>query len=172
MKSSLTILSLLLMWNCTPIKNFSYQLTRSSSYDRYAASLKQPGLQETSLVTDWLETGQTILQDASNKITLPFDETAYFAGNRVEARAYRLQLNEGQQIDIQVKTSPRNFQVFTNLFLIKDKEEKDKFIPIPPLDLEKKKLQFIIENDGDYILRLQPQLLVGGRYDLNIEIGQ
>jgi len=172
MKSSIVTLGLFLICSCTQFKNFSYQLTRSSSYDRYANSLKQAGLQETSLVRDWLETGQNILQDTTRKIILPFSETAYFAGNRVEARAYRLQLKAGQLINIQVKTSSRNFQVFTNLFFLKGKEQKEKLIAIPPLDLEKRKLQFTIENSGEYVVRLQPQLLVGGRYEFNIELNQ
>ncbi|MEM9885831.1 MAG: hypothetical protein AAF849_08065 [Bacteroidota bacterium] len=165
MKFVFYTLVLLFLTSCAPLQNFGFQFS-SSSYDRYLASLRKASLDDTSMGKDWIAAGMAALQDSSF-VQPPFQTTAYFAANRINAQSYRMNLQAGQKIYIQLKSTPRGFELFHDLFFYK--KERQRYIDISPLDLEERKLEYNIRNTGEYVLRIQPRLLTGGRYDLEID---
>ncbi|MEM9849022.1 MAG: hypothetical protein AAF847_14140 [Bacteroidota bacterium] len=165
MKSILYTLALFSLVSCTSFQNFTFQFS-SSSYERYVASLYKASLDGTSMGQEWIAAGQAALRD-SNIIQLPFETTSYFAANRIAAQSYRMNLQAGQTIYIDLRTIPRGIDLFNDLFFYK--ADRDKYVDLNPIDPEARKLAYNIKNTGAYVLRIQPRLLAGGRYDLKIE---
>lgn len=154
----------LIVESCTPIRYFGANLFNTSSYNRYVSSLKKAGLDKTSMGTDWITRGEQTLLD-SNIVSLPFEEIAYFAANRIDAKSYQLDLSKGQQIEVEFRTTPRDLLLFVDLF---QRREEEKTIFIPAQTPKDRLYRYTIINDGMYVLRVQPQMLTGGRYGIRI----
>ncbi len=74
---------------------------RSSPYDQYVAMLQRSGLDKTNLGGAWTAASASALRSAA-PITSPFAETGYFAAGQPTAVAYRLELQRGRRLVIEV----------------------------------------------------------------------
>lgn len=169
MKYLIFIISLFLLFKCTEIKQLGRQITYTSPYDRYLASLKQAGLKGTAMVKAWTEQGQKALLDTI-EVVPPYEETGYFTSTRIQARGYRIQLKEGQQLSLDLKTNPRNLNIFLDVFQAQVKDGEIKYESIIAVDTSKRQLEYEIKSSGEYIIRLQPELFTSGRYDFSITL--
>jgi peptidoglycan LD-endopeptidase LytH len=140
------------------------RLTRSASpYERYAETLAQAGLHETALGRDWVAAGQAALR-APAPAALPFRETGYFAPETPGAAAYRLDVTEGRRlsIDVTFETATPG-RLFVDLFEVREPEAPRR---VASLDPETTTLTLDVRRPTTFIVRLQPELLRGGRYSV------
>src|SRR5215210_4922896 len=89
---------------------------RSSPYDEYVAMLERAGLDKTNLGGQWATASESALRSAA-PIVSPFAETGYFAAGQPTAVAYRLELQRGRRLLIEVgfeATEPG--RLFVDLF--------------------------------------------------------
>jgi hypothetical protein len=121
---------------------------------------------ETSIGKDWLAAGERALRD-TNYIDIPIDEIAYFASNRIDAKSYRMRLEKGQEIEVAFKTVPRDLLLFVDLFAYLD--ENDKYLSISTPVGDNRTYRYTIKQSGEFVLRVQPQILAGGRYGIRIK---
>ncbi len=133
----------------------------ASPYERYLETLRGAGLDQTALGRDWARAGTASLQNAV-AVTTPFSETGYFPPETPSAAAYRLDLQRGRRLAVEFQfESGGPGQLFVDLFRLADGDPPRR---VASLDPDATALSFDVDRDGTYVLRLQPELLRGGRY--------
>jgi peptidoglycan LD-endopeptidase LytH len=131
-------------------------------YEQYVDALKAAGLDSTALGRDWVSAGQTAL---SRPVVarLPFRETGYFPPHLAGSVAYRLELRRGRKlaIDVTFDTVHPEARLFVDLFRVMDEGEPERVASMPA---DTSAMVYDVRRDGTYLLRLQPELLRGGRW--------
>lgn len=141
-------------------------LNKQSPYEKYEQSLKEAGLNETALGREWIESGQRAIKD-SLYIPLPFKESGYFRAEKPNAAGFRFKARRGEVLTIQVDVkSRRDTQMFIDLFTVEKSTLETKHLLSG--DSSTYNLEYEIEEDQDYIIRLQPELLRGGHYTITV----
>ncbi len=147
-----------------------------TAYDRYARSLTDAGLAETALGRDWLLASDSALR-APMQIALPFRETGVYSRGEARAIAYRVSLTDGQLLTATMRADGLPLQFFVDLFE-QTADTAKPFVHRATADSATNAgewsefvLQFEARRTGDYVIRLQPELLRDGRYDLTLLIG-
>lgn len=136
---------------------------KQTPYEAYSSALKDAKLDRTALGSKWLAAGAAVFED-SLVISLPYSETAYFDASEVTANGYRFMAEEGQVINVEIETlSIEALTIFLDLFQLKDAPEH-----VAASDTAAVTLQYEVKETSVYMLRLQPELLRGGRYQLKI----
>lgn len=159
------IVPILFLWGCGEIKTV---FKKPAPYDEYKESLEKAGLINTALGTEWLKAGEAALQDSSI-IELPHREKGYFPANKIRTSVVRFQANRGELLTFQIITdTTEHFEIFSDLFFI-----KNDLMPEYKKAAYKEKLtnsfNYQVDENGIYLLRLQPELLKGGSYQLIIK---
>jgi murein DD-endopeptidase MepM/ murein hydrolase activator NlpD len=138
-----------------------------SAHEAYAHSLEQANLHQTALGRDWMDAGRRALEE-SIEITLPFEEAFYWDPRNAEAGAYRFFVNRGIRVEVEIGIqSADSLLLFADLF----RERGDTLIQrihVATADEERHRLEFEPRRDAFYALRLQPELLRGGRFKVSI----
>lgn len=138
---------------------------KKSPHDQYAKKLTDAGLDKTSLGVSWF----TAAVNALNRplaINIPFKEVGYFAGETPKAAGYSFPVKKGEVLVTQIQIHPAGS---ANLFIdLWHKSGNDDPKYIASSDTSTLVLRQEIDEDGNYILRLQPELLRGIQYTLTI----
>ncbi|HEX8529291.1 MAG TPA: peptidase M23, partial [Cytophagales bacterium] len=97
---ALALLALLAGCNTrtTPLREV---FRKQTPYEKYEQSLRNADLDKTALGQDWLLAGRRVLRD-STVITIPFQETGYFAADKPNAYSYRIDARRGERIVVRV----------------------------------------------------------------------
>lgn len=131
-------------------------LNRTSPYDTYAAQLEQAGLAATALGRDWTAAGARALATPA-VVAPPFMEAGYFAADAPAALAYRLPLTRGRRLVVDVAIeSLQPTRVFVDLFAVRDGAPPER---VASLEDGASTLTYAVARDGDYLVRVQPELL-------------
>lgn len=140
------------------------RLTRPPSpHEAYAESLRSSGLDQTALGRDWLGAAARALETPV-EVVLPFRESGYFAPDKSSAVAYRFALQRGRTLAVEASfESLGQGRLFVDLFRLETGAPPERLTSIPA---DAASLTLTIEADGTYLLRVQPELLRGGRYTL------
>ncbi len=134
-----------------------------SAHEAYAHSLEQANLHLTALGRDWIEAGQQALEDAVD-VSLPFEEAFYWDSRMAEAGAYRFFVKRGVRVEVEISVqSADSMLIFADLFRETD-DTLTQRIHVATADEEGHRLEFEPRRDSYYALRLQPELLRGGRF--------
>ena len=149
---------------CAPSAVLRRAFPPSFPHDGYAQSLRQAGLDRTALGRDWLAAAEGALHTTLS-VTLPYRETGYFAPEEPGAVAYRFEARRGQRlrIDVELEASDSG-QLFIDLFVPGLGSHPPEHVASAPAGTGR--LEFEVTRDGAHLLRLQPELLRGGRYTL------
>ena len=138
-----------------------------SAYEAYAHSLEQINLHNTALGRDWMSAGRRALEESID-IALPFDEAFYWDPRSAEAAGYRFFVKRGVRIEVEIAVQASDAMLlFADLF----RERGDTLIQrihVATADEEMHRLEFEPRRDAYYALRLQPELLRGGRFRVSI----
>jgi murein DD-endopeptidase MepM/ murein hydrolase activator NlpD len=141
------------------------RLVRTASpYERYADTLERAGLDETALGRDWVRAGEQALATAV-AAELPFSETGYFPPDAPSAAAYRMNLPRGRRLSVEVTfESAQPGRLFVDLFETSSEGKPPQLVAW--LAEDGTTFTHDVERDATYLLRIQPELLRGGRYTL------
>src|SRR5688572_4906845 len=150
------------MSGCAPGSPLREAVRPSSPYERYAESLRDAGLDQTALGRDWRAAGDGALTTAT-AVDLPLRETGYLPADDPTARAWRFTLPQGRRLVIDVETIAADpFRVFLDLFELRG--EPPELRRVASAGADARHLAFEPERSGTFVLRLQPELLRGGRF--------
>src|SRR5688572_17619365 len=142
---------------------FGGLLERRTPRESYVASLQAAGLGGTALVRDWTAAADASLRSAA-AAKLPLTNDVRHDPATPQSYAYRLSLQRGRVLRVELTVSgDEPAIVFVELF-----DASDLAKPIAYSDRTELRIAHEIEKDGDYILRIQPELLRGGA----LRIGQ
>lgn len=139
--------------------------TDISPYEEYLESLEKADLRHRPMVEEWKRAGEDVFKD-SILIQIPFSEQGFFSAGEPEARSYRIELKEGQVLEIAGTFITKNEgKLFLDLFKLEDNVWKqiahsDTLFLLP--------IEF--DENTTCLLRIQPELLVDLYYTLNINL--
>ena len=138
-------------------------LVPPSPHEDYSAMLRKAGIDGTALGQDWNRAGQQALSHPV-AVTTPFRETGYFPPEEARAIAYRLELQRGRRLAVDIAfDSSVPARLFVDLFRATGEPTPER---VAFLDADQSSLVYDVERDGAYLLRIQPELLRGGRFTL------
>lgn len=134
--------------------------TRATPHEAYAKSLEEAGLAQTALGRDWTSAATRALSDPT-PAKLPLTNAVTHDPAKPTAYGYRLDLQRGRVVKVALEVSASEpALVFIDLFRVAGTGE-----PLRPVAHAAKgeaSLEYEVERDGTYVLRIQPELLRGG----------
>ncbi|MEX0967915.1 MAG: M23 family metallopeptidase [Bacteroidia bacterium] len=149
---------------CNEIKEV---IKKSSPHEVYTKSLVKAGLEQTALGRQWQQTASAALSD-SLIISLPYQEEGYFFADKVQATGLRFTGKRGQKMIFSLETTPpAHFRIFMDLFILKEGKSPEQ---VAFLGEDEFMMEFTAKSNAEYLLRMQPELLKGGRYTLTIRL--
>ncbi len=134
----------------------------SSPHREYAESLARTGLADTAIGQEWLAAAARAVAEPV-AIALPFTRVSRIAMDRPAALAYALTLKRGQRLDVTVTVADdAPAQAFVDVFE-PDTIEPDAAASPVARAAALRALAFEPRTDSRLIVRVQPELLRGGR---------
>lgn len=162
-RTSLPVLLCLVVSACSQPEPPRPSLTEAPTHARYSAALGEFGLNKTALGQDWLAAASQALVSPTPS-RLPFSETGYFPATDPSAVSYRLDLRRGRRLLIDVTfEAVEPSRLFIDLFEVVEGREPRLVASTPP---DGRMLDYEVRRDAPHLLRVQPELLRGGRYTL------
>lgn len=138
--------------------------------EAYVHTLASAGLLETALGRQWARSGEAVLEQGAVLAT-PFRESGYLDPAVPAAVAYRFRVRAGQRFAVGVRiVPPSNALVFVDLFRAPT-EPGEAPVHVLSADSGVTAVEYEPQRDAEFIVRVQPELLRGGRYTLTAEIG-
>jgi len=138
-----------------------------SAHEAYQHSLEEANLSETALGSDWIRVGKEALESPV-EIALPYEEAFYWDPKSAEAGGYRFFVQRGLRVEVEISAySSDSLLLFADLF----RETGDTAIyrtHVATADEKMRRLEFEPRRDSYYALRLQPELLRGGKFKVLI----
>ncbi len=139
----------------------------ATPHEAYSRSLQQAGLQETALAREWLGAADAALRQPV-RVTLPIEEAGYLPAERPRAVAFRVNLVRGRRLVLNADLAPApGALLFIDVYAMPEAAD-DSLRHVIAADSGVRFLAFEPRRTGDYIIRIQPELLRGGRYHLSL----
>lgn len=166
-KSILLALSFLfLLFSSCSKKGIGNLLEPKSPYEKYVQKLKESDIEKTALGQDWINAGEKALRD-SILIELPFKEVGYFPETKVSALGYQFMARRGEVIAVDTEWESRQVsKVFIDLF---EQNPANNSLDVVTSADSTGRINYEVKEDKIFMVRLQPELLRGGKYTLTIK---
>jgi murein DD-endopeptidase MepM/ murein hydrolase activator NlpD len=143
---------------------------KKSPHEQYSQHIIDAGLKETALGRSWFQAAAKSL-DSPLAITLPYQESGYFAAERPQAAGWKFYGKRGEKLNIILDKKPvSGFMVYMDLWENAGGENNSRRL-LSAADTASGSIDYEIRADGQYLLRVQPELLKGGEYNLSIRTG-
>lgn len=138
-------------------------------HERYQRRLQETGLDQTAMGRDWIAAASQSL-DQAIPIAVPYREESFLDEREAAASAYRIFLRRGQRLEAIFESETDGlYQVFLDLFLIPAGTRPARR-HLRSADGQERRIEYLVSRDGDYMIRVQPELLRGGRYTITIVV--
>ncbi|UCE41782.1 MAG: M23 family metallopeptidase [Candidatus Aminicenantes bacterium] len=139
----------------------------SNSHEAYVQSLRSAGLAHTAIARDWILASENSMKNPVD-MEPPFEETFYVDHAAAFAVAYHFSVIKGQRVEIDVAfDGQKRCRLFMDLFRVRGLTYEDWRL-VASANNNEKHLEFEPKQDSEYVLRLQPELLRGGRFTVTI----
>jgi murein DD-endopeptidase MepM/ murein hydrolase activator NlpD len=138
-------------------------------HERYAMRLVEAELDHSALGRDWMAVAEAALLN-SVAVTAPYREESYLDPREAMAASYRISLRRGQRLEVAFESIPDSaYRVFLDVFRApRDSGEAPRHLM--SADSLERSLEYLVGRDADYLVRIQPELLRGGRYSITIVV--
>lgn len=157
----------------------------ATAYERYAHSLIDAGLDSTALGLEWLAASDSALR-SPHEARLPAREIGVYSRSEARAVAYRVSLKDGQRLVLSLTSEGLPARIFLDLYEISG-DTANPFVhrstaeevpqistssdstAVPDTTGTRLALSYEARRDADFIVRLQPELLRDGRFELTLQ---
>lgn len=136
-----------------------------NAHDAYRYGLETAGLAQSALGKDWIEASTRSLS-APTQIQSPYQESLFFDPSRAQAAGYVLEVKRGQKIEVKVEVPADSQRIFIDLYHFN--RESGTWRHVASADSVYHQLGFEPRRDAPYVLRVQPELLRGGNYKIQV----
>lgn len=144
------------------------------AYDRYAQSLRDAGLDSTALGREWLAASDSALRTPLTA-SLPAREIGFYSRTEARAVAYSMSLREGQRVRVTLRADGLPARLYLDLYEVTGDSATALAhratalsAPLPDTAAAMLSLDYEAHATATYVVRLQPELLRSGRYELTI----
>jgi murein DD-endopeptidase MepM/ murein hydrolase activator NlpD len=149
-----------------PERGFLGFFRETTPHEAYLMGLAETGLATSALGQEWMAAAEGA-KIRPLPLDLPYQEEGFFPQEEPTALGYRFSLRRGQRLTVQVDlASEAETRVFLDLFRLAPDTLR------PPVHLYSPdsgtQLTFEPRRTGEYLLRIQPELLRGGRFRVMI----
>lgn len=136
-------------------------------HERYERLLRAQGFDQTALGREWVTAAASSLAEPVS-VQSPFREEGFLDPRAASAVAYAIDLRRGQRVTVTFESAPdAAFQVFLDLFAAGEAAPER----LASADSLARALAYVARHDGTFLVRVQPELLRGGRYAVTIVVG-
>ena len=158
-----------LLAGCEKVEQIVDARRELTPHEAYAASLQSAGLASTALGRDWIEAAKAALT-TPQPVPLPYREEGFLAADDPAAVGLRVDLKRGQVLTVRAAfDAGDSARVFVDLFRLPE-QAGDPARPLVRVDSLSDALVYEPYRDGAYLIRLQPELLRGGRYRVELTL--
>ncbi len=136
-------------------------------HEDYRLGLTEAGLTESALGRAWVAAAEAAVKRPL-EVDLPYQEAGFFPSEEPLALGYRFSLKRGQRLTVGVSLQgAADARLFVDVFRAAPDTVR---APVAVLSGEAGG-EFVFEprRSGDYLLRVQPELLRGGRFHVTID---
>lgn len=159
----------LLLTGCEQVEQVIDARRDLTPHEAYAASLETAGLAGSALGRDWMRAADRALHEPLI-VGLPYREEGFLSADAPSAVGLRLALQRGQVLTVRTSFYAQDpARVFVDLFRV-PAQSGDPLRPLARVDSLPDGMVYEPYRDGEYVLRLQPELLRGGRYQLMLSL--
>ena len=137
------------------------------THEEYEAGLQASGLADSLLGLGWRNAGVDSLA-APMAVEPPYRETGAFFAHETRALGLTFDAVEGQQLKLSLQLDPASTgRLFVEVFY----DSRDDRQPTEVAELgEFSSASVVLERDGRYVIRIQPELLATVIYELRVEL--
>lgn len=138
------------------------------SHQRYTEALQSLGIGDSAVASQWVESAEEALQEPT-PVLPPVTETVYFDPREGEAAAFEFPVPRGQEVEITIDTDVQ--QYFADIYRIANEMQGNRLeSPVHVASSSGEgRIVFVPRRSGRYLLRVQPEILRGGRFDIQID---
>lgn len=165
-------LSLVFVGACTLPDGLRSRVRTLTPHDQYGQALRRAGLDSTALGRDWLAASDSAMR-APLALSLPFREAGAYTRSDARAVAWAFVLPRGRQLDVMVRHEGLPARLFVDLF-----QQTSDSIPRMMHEatavrdsLGGSRITHEAQDSARYVLRLQPELLRDGRFEIHVRSG-
>jgi murein DD-endopeptidase MepM/ murein hydrolase activator NlpD len=155
---------------CAQVEQFTEELFDTETpRERYEVRVDRAGLSGTALAIDWRSAGERALREAP-VVESPYAEEGYLPPGEPDALAFRLPVRRGQHVRFEFSLhSDSAALLFLDAWQIVE-DTITTFRHVESADSGATVLEFEPRRDADYVVRVQPELLRGGRFTVSLEL--
>ncbi|MGI4835056.1 MAG: M23 family metallopeptidase [Janthinobacterium lividum] len=163
---------LALVAGCSKPQTLGGLFQKTTPHDDYARALDRAGLQEAALGRQWQQAAHRALRD-SLVVTLPVLETGYFRPEQPTAASYRYAVRAGELVHVRLTLAPGPVlapRVFVDAFALGSGRAPEplQWTATDTAAAGTYDYSYPVADDGQHLLRVQPELLAAGRYTLRL----
>jgi peptidoglycan LD-endopeptidase LytH len=156
-----------LVWGCSGDLDLPFFTPADTPRGRYAQALEQAGLASSALALDWTAAADSALETPV-EVNSPYAEEGFLDPAVPTALAYRVTLSRGQRLRVETELeAPDSSRVFVEVFRADSVGGPERVLaPEPgagPLEYEPRR-------GAELLVRVQPELLRGGRYRITLVV--
>ena len=137
---------------------------KQTPHEEYQSKLVNAGLDNSVAGKRWNQAAGNGFKNAVT-VEIPFSEVLVFDYEHFSAASYRLFLREGQNLHIMVEPE---FSDTTEIFIDLFRFANDEYKQAAYADKDSLRLDYNVNRDGEYLVRIQPELLAQGLYTIYI----
>ena len=142
---------------------------KKTPHQQYGDKISEAGLKQTALGRLWFLAAEQALSKPL-MISLPYRETGYFPAEKPQSAGLAFIAKQGEKLKITLEKKPATgFLLYMELWHRPAGNETPKLLVTS--DTTASPIEYEVEDDASFILRLQPELLKGGEYTINISTG-
>lgn len=143
--------------------------SKKTPHELYGQALINAGLHQSALGRQWFASADSGLNSLLT-VTVPYAERGYFDAAQPGAVGLRFPVIKGEKIQVEIeKTPPDGFALFLELWKIREGEGAHKLLKAA--DSTETSIEYDVDENGSFLVRLQPELLKNGEYQLRISSG-
>jgi len=163
---------LALLASCSKPQTLAALFQKTTPHDDYARALDRAGLRQAVLGRQWQQAADQALRD-SLTVTLPVLETGYFHPEQPTAAGYRYAVRAGELVHVRLTLAPGPVlapRVFVDAFALAPGQAPEllKWTATDTTTAGTYDYRYQVADDGQHLLRVQPELLAAGRYTLRL----
>jgi len=164
-----TCLAVFSLYGCDQVDQIQNELRDLTPHEAYMESLRAVKLSETALGIQWADAAVKSLRDAPS-VDLPFEEEGFLFAETPEARSYRVELRRGQRLSISANVDGEGpFRIFIDVYRM-PQDTSNSPLPVLSSGSLSENLEYVSTRQAEYVVRLQPELLHGGRYHIELRV--
>lgn len=162
-RKHIIVLGFILCLFASACNNRALKIFKSSSArSQYLNTLDGSGIGATKIGSEWKRASQEVLLDAAT-LEFPVTIQGSFLSKSINARAWKIQLEQGASVNIHV-----NWQARDSSELIVDLLEGPEWSELVSYSAQDDSVKFEADKSGDYLLRIQPELFGEGNFQVMI----